>query len=83
MVVIGCKVLHFINNEDQEVLGYKTLWHINAVASHREKINSCSLYPCVMALKISLIYISRIVRKETLNKYINMSQNSNLEILIL
>ena len=23
--IIGCKVLHFINNEDQEVLGYKTL----------------------------------------------------------
>ena len=23
--VVGCKVLHFINNEDQEVLGYKTL----------------------------------------------------------
>ena len=22
---VGCKVLHFINNEDQEVLGYKTL----------------------------------------------------------
>ena len=22
---IGCKVLHFINNEDQEALGYKTL----------------------------------------------------------
>ena len=22
---VGCKVLHFINNEDQEALGYKTL----------------------------------------------------------
>ena len=25
MIVVGCKVLHFINNEDQEALGYKTL----------------------------------------------------------
>ena len=22
---VGCKVLHFMHNEDQEVLGYKTL----------------------------------------------------------
>lgn len=36
MIVIGCKVLHFINNEDQEVLGYKILWHTNPVASHKE-----------------------------------------------
>ena len=36
MIVIGCKVLHFINHEDQEILGYKTLWHTNAVASHNE-----------------------------------------------
>jgi len=36
MDVVGYKVLHFINNEDQEALGYKTLWRINAVASHKE-----------------------------------------------
>ena len=24
--VVGCKVFHFINNEDQEALGYKILW---------------------------------------------------------
>ena len=23
--IVGCKVLYFINNEDQEVLGYKAL----------------------------------------------------------
>ena len=34
--VVSCKVLHFINNEDQEALGYKTLWRTSAVASHRE-----------------------------------------------
>ena len=34
--VVGCKVLHFINNEDEEALGYKTLWHTNTLASHRE-----------------------------------------------
>ena len=33
---VDCKVLHFINNEDQEALGYKTLRHNDAVASFRE-----------------------------------------------
>ena len=32
----GCKVFNFINNEDLEALGYKTLWRTNVVASHRE-----------------------------------------------
>ena len=36
MIVIGCKILHFINNEDQEVLDYKILWRINVVASYKE-----------------------------------------------
>ena len=45
--VVGGKVLYFINNEDQEALGYKTLWHTSAVASHNEN-NS---------LKISLKYV--------------------------
>ena len=36
MDVNDCKVCHFINNEDQETLGYKTLWRINAIASQRE-----------------------------------------------
>ena len=35
--VVDCKVLHFISNEDQEALDYKTLWCINAVASYEEK----------------------------------------------
>jgi len=26
----------FFNNEDQEALGYKTLWRTKAVASHKE-----------------------------------------------
>ena len=33
---VGCKVLHFINNEDQEALYYKTLRHKNAVAFLRK-----------------------------------------------
>jgi len=36
MDVVGSKVFHFINNEDQKTLGYKTLWHTNAIASHRK-----------------------------------------------
>ena len=42
---VGCKVLHFINNEDQEALGYKTLWHTK-VASYR-KNKSLGLCICV------------------------------------
>ena len=35
MIVVSCKVLYFINNEDQEALGYKTLRRTNAIASDR------------------------------------------------
>ena len=35
LIVVSCKVLHFINDEDQEILGYKTLRRTNAVASHK------------------------------------------------
>ena len=53
--VVDYKVLLFINNEDLKVLGYKTLWRTNAVASHRE--NKClGLFLRVLtAFKISLI----------------------------
>ena len=34
MIVVGCKVLHFINDEDQEALDYKTIRLTNIVASH-------------------------------------------------
>ena len=34
--VVGYKVLHFINNEDLEALGYKTLWRTNIIASYKE-----------------------------------------------
>jgi len=57
MIVVGCKVLHFINNEVQETLGYKTLWCSNTVAFHRKKLSSYSLYSYMMALKISFIYV--------------------------
>ena len=35
MIVVGCKVLYFINDKDQEALGYKTLRRTNTIASHR------------------------------------------------
>ena len=35
MIFVGCKVLHFINDEDQEALCYKTLKRTNTVVSHR------------------------------------------------
>ena len=33
--ILGYKILHFINNEDREAPGYKTLRCTNSVASHR------------------------------------------------
>ena len=48
---VGCKVLHFINNEDQEALGYKTLRRKDAVASFRENnasITFCMCSPCIL-----------------------------------
>ena len=35
MIVIGRKVIHFIDDEDQEALSYNTLRRTNVVASHR------------------------------------------------
>ena len=35
LIVVGCKALHFINDEDQEPLGYKTLRCTNTIASHK------------------------------------------------
>ena len=60
---VGCKVLHLINNEDQEVLGYKTLNHKDAVTSFRENkasVTFCICFSCILlcnASKISLIYV--------------------------
>ena len=48
---VGCKVLHFINNEDQEALGYKTLRRKDAVASFRKNKASVTFYicsPCIL-----------------------------------
>ena len=48
---VGCKVLHFINNEDQKALGYKTLRRKNAVASFRKNkasITFCICSPCIL-----------------------------------
>ena len=48
---VGCKVLHFINNEDQEALGYKTLRHKDAVTSFRENkvsVTFCIYFPCIL-----------------------------------
>ena len=49
--IVDWKVLHFINNEDQEALGYKTLRHKDAVASLRENkasITFCICSPCIL-----------------------------------
>ena len=43
---VDYKVLHFINNEDQEALGYKTLRHKDAVASFRENKASVTFFMC-------------------------------------
>ena len=41
--VVGCKVLHFVNNEDMEALSYKTIWCTNTVIWQREN-KSLGLY---------------------------------------
>ena len=49
--IVGCKVLHFIDNEDQEALGYKTLRRKDAVASFRENkasVTFCVCSPCIL-----------------------------------
>ena len=48
---VGYKVLHFINNEDQEALGYKTLRRKDAVASFKENkalVTFCICSPCIL-----------------------------------
>ena len=47
---VGCKVLHFINNEDQEALGYKTLRRKDVIVSFRKNkasITFCICSPCI------------------------------------
>ena len=48
---VGCEVLHFINNEDQEALDNKTLRRKDAVASFRENkalVTFCIHSPCIL-----------------------------------
>ena len=49
--IVGCKVLHFIDNEDQEALGYKTLRRKDVVASFKENkasVTFCICSPCIL-----------------------------------
>ena len=48
---LSCKVLHFINNKDQEALGYKTLRCKDTIAFFRENKASvifCICSPCIL-----------------------------------
>ena len=48
---VGCKVLHFINNEDEEALDYKTLRRKDAIAFFRENkasVTFCICFPCIL-----------------------------------
>ena len=48
---VGCKVLHFINNEDQEVLDYKTQKRKDAITSFKENkalVTFCMCSPCIL-----------------------------------
>ena len=48
---VGYKVLHFINNEDQEALSYKTLRRKDVVASFRKNkasVTFCICSPCIL-----------------------------------
>ena len=39
--IVGCKVIHFINNKDQEALGYKTLWRTKKKISLLVSVSVC------------------------------------------
>ena len=60
--VVNCKVLRFINNKDQEALGYKTLRRKDAITSFKENnaldhfLHVLHVFSYVTAFKISLIY---------------------------
>ena len=48
---VGCKFLHFINNEDQKALGYKIIRHKDVVASFWENkalVTICICSPCIL-----------------------------------
>ena len=48
---VGYKVLHFINNKNQEALGYKTLRRKDAVTFFRENkalVTFCICSPCIL-----------------------------------
>ena len=82
------------NNEDQETPWSQNPWRKNAIASRENMMNWGRMSPItiyiitlhqvashVMALKI-ILYMSRVVRKETLHKYSWICVKSDLDILI-
>ena len=57
---VGCKVLQFINDEDQETPWSQNPWRKDVVVSSKRIMNLgtfCICSPCMMAFKISLIYV--------------------------
>ena len=49
--IVDCKILHFINNEDQKALDYKTQRYKDTVASFRENkalVTFCICSPCIL-----------------------------------
>ena len=64
---VGYKVLHFINNEDQETLGYKTLRRKDTIASFRKNKtlsdvcgDPCPLCKNAMFFDLSLVLPSNV-----------------------
>ena len=50
--IVGCKVFHFINSEDQEALGCKILRRKDVVASFKENkasVTFCICSPCILS----------------------------------
>ena len=61
LIIVCYKVLHFNDVEDQEALGYKTLSHTNAIASHRVYVLSlyfriCGLIESPLRLSLRTIF---------------------------
>ena len=58
---VGCKVLYFINNEDQEALGYKTLRRKDAVAFFRENKRLFGFCVSITHNSVSITHNSKMV----------------------
>ena len=57
LIVVGCKVLHFINNEDPEALGYKILPLPLPIPKYQPIVESSRQYPIELDIVVVFFYL--------------------------